>query len=256
MRQFIVRAVGSGALQWLARDIYYFTVDRLPGRLLPRDVARGRDYDRLTFEIARRQLTAGGDFVDVGANAGHILANLVRMSPSGEGWAFEPLPRFAERLRQRFPAVSVLEVALSDHNGTSEFRYIPGDPSYSSLLIRPEVEASHRPEILHIDVRRLDDCIPRSANVSFMKIDVEGGEADVLRGAERVLRQSRPVTVFECTSDRLSECASLFEAAGLEISLMSDFVAGVRRRTAEVLDLGREGGEFYYVASPHSTAAD
>jgi len=49
-----------------------------------------------------------------------------------------------------------------------------------------------------VKVARLDDVIPAAAGIRFIKIDVEGGELDVLRGATRTLEASRPIVAFEC----------------------------------------------------------
>lgn len=250
MRKQMVRLVGGGPFEWLAREIYYTYVDHAPGLLLPSEVARGRNYDRQTIEIAAQELSDGGNSIDVGANAGHILNSLTKLSPMGYHWAFEPIPRFASRLRKKFPDVTVEQVALSDHTGVADFNFIPKDPAYSSLIKRPDIEAGLEVRSLRVDVRRLDDCIPSGIPISFIKIDVEGAEAAVLRGAAQLLRDTRPVVVFECMAAKLGDCMPVLEQAGLQISLLSDYTNGRRRPSEEVIRMGNEYGEFYYVAGP------
>lgn len=249
MRRAMVRTLKGSPLEWLARDVYYTSVDRMPSWLLPPDLARARDYDKLTFRIAENCLSNGGNFIDVGANAGHILKRLTRISPDGRGWAFEPLPHFATRLRTKFPTVKVEEVALSDQAGLAQFRYLVDDPAYSSLILRPEIEASRTVQTIQVPVKRLDDCIPHNVAVAFIKIDVEGAEASVLRGARRILADFHPVTVFECSPVALSECAAIFGEFGMSVSLMRDYLNGIIRTEAEAIALGRQFHEFYYVAN-------
>jgi FkbM family methyltransferase len=246
----MVRLVGGGPFEWFAREVYYAYIDHIPGPLLSPDVARARNYDRQTIEIAAEALSGNGNSIDVGANAGHILKSLTKLSPMGSHWAFEPIPRFAARLRAKFPDVTVEQLALSDHTGVADFNFLPEDPAYSSLLRRPDLEAGMEVQPLRVDVRRLDDCIPDGVPIAFIKVDVEGAEAAVLRGAARLLRNSQPVVVFECTATKLGDCIPTLEQAGLQISLFADYLNGITRTSGEVMRIGRERGEFYYVASP------
>ena len=52
-------------------------------------------------------------------------------------------------------------------------------------------------ETIQVEVDLLDNVIPPGMAIRFMKIDVEGGELGVFRGAARILRESLPVVVFE-----------------------------------------------------------
>jgi FkbM family methyltransferase len=249
VRKQIMSMVGGGPLEWFAREMYYRCRDIIPASVLPPNVAKGKEYDQLTIKIAAKVLSGRGNSIDIGANAGQILKALVELSPHGAHWAFEPIPRYAAHLRRRYPGVAVRQVALSDRAGTTEFHYLPKDPAYSSLLTRPDIEAGQEVQVLQVETRQLDDCIPDDAPISFIKIDVESSEAAVLRGATRVLRECRPVVVFECEPPNVEECAAICDGVGFEISFLSDFLAGVRRNAAEVAREGRESGELYYVAS-------
>ena len=177
------------------------------------------------YALLREALAEGGNSIDVGANAGHILKSLVSISPSGSHWAFEPIPRFATHLRKHFPMVSVRQLALSDRAGLMDFRFLPRDPAYSSLLTRPEIEAGQEVELLPTEVRELDDCIPGDTPIAFIKIDVEGAEAEVLRGAVRLLQRCKRVVVFECSTTILTDCIPILEQAGLRVSLLADYIA-------------------------------
>jgi FkbM family methyltransferase len=244
--------VAGSPFEWTAREAYYAYVDNAPGPLLPASAFRARNYDRHTIEIARTALMGDGNSIDIGANAGHILKSLTKLSPTGSHWAFEPVPRLAARLRAKFPDVTVGQLALSDHNGIVDFNFIPEDPAYSSLLKRPDVEAGMEVRPLRVEVRRLDDCIPHDVPIAFIKIDVEGAEAAVLRGATQLLHNFKPIVVFECDAMELGDCIPTLEQAGLQVSLLADYINGRKRTSTEVTRIGCERGEFYYVASPGS----
>ena len=254
LRKRVAKLVTGRPFEWFAREAYYAYVDHLPAPLLPADVVRARNYDRQTIEIAAKALSGDGNSIDAGANAGHILKSLTKLSPMGSHWAFEPIPRFATRLCEKFPNVTVEQLALSDHTGVADFNYLPEDPAYSSLLKRPDLEAGMEVQSLRVDVRRLDDCIPRGVPIAFIKIDVEGAEAAVLRGAAQLLRNFRPVVVFECAAMKLGECIPALEQAGLQISLLADYMNGRKRTADEVMRIGSERGEFYFAAGPRCAA--
>jgi hypothetical protein len=69
---------------------------------------------------------------------------------------------------------------------------------------------------------RLDDFAERWGAPGFVKIDVEGGEADVLRGAARLLRSTHPSLLVEVHSvDLEQECADLLTQAGYRLSVVN-----------------------------------
>jgi FkbM family methyltransferase len=151
---------------------------------------------RRTQELMKRTIADGMNCVDVGAHLGVMLHEMVKLSPSGRHHAFEPVPYKADWLRKKFPSVGVHEMALSDQSGKAEF-FLHADTSSLSAL-RQSAE-NPNPEKTTVPVRRLDDVLPESHRVDFLKIDAMGAEYLVLRGAERILETSRPVVIFECT---------------------------------------------------------
>jgi FkbM family methyltransferase len=149
-----------------------------------------------THELMKRTIAKGMNCVDVGAHLGVMLHEMVRLSPTGLHHAFEPVPYKAEWLRKKFPSVGVHEMALSDQSGKADF-FLHSETSSLSAL-RQSAE-NPNPEKTSVPVRRLDDVLPESHRVDFLKIDAMGAEYHVLRGAERILQMSRPVVIFECT---------------------------------------------------------
>jgi FkbM family methyltransferase len=136
--------------------------------------------------------------VDVGAHSGTVLREIVRCAPAGRHIAYEPIPELAAQLRTEFPAVTVRNAALSDENGQASFVHVDSAPEFSGLRERDyhgfADVAKH-----HITVRteRLDDSLPEAFAPAFIKIDVEGAELLVLRGARETIRRWRPTLVFE-----------------------------------------------------------
>jgi FkbM family methyltransferase len=165
-------------------------------RFLPAHVrADIRDHELLVALLAR-SLTPDSDCLDVGAHAGAVLSEMVRLAPRGRHVAWEPLPEFAQRLRAGFPTVEVREAALSDRAEERSFARVVGDPGWSGFLERP-IPAGGHVETISVRAERLDDVLPDGVQPAFMKIDVEGAEEQVLCGAVETLRRHRPLLAFE-----------------------------------------------------------
>lgn len=244
---------------WLLRTPIGEPARWLSHRLWPLTaLQRNHRYDAETLAVIARVLSAGGHAVDVGAHAGNILREIVRVAPAGPHWAFEPLPAFAARLRAQFPNVTIGEVALAEAAGTATFEHVVSNPAYSGLRRRdyPKVETI---EVMTVRTARLDDILPADVPITFMKIDVEGGELGVLRGAVRTLRRWRPIVVFEHglvgAADRYGTTpeavAAVLEDCGLMVTLMRRWLRGWRPFTAaEFVDCVRRGREFYFLTGP------
>src|SRR5437588_8754585 len=94
--------------------------------------------------------------IDVGANAGTVLREIVRCAPRGHHIAYEPIPDLHGWLVGEFPSVDVRCAALSNRSGASPFSYVTTNSGYSGLRQRTypgPVEI----EMLDVQLERLDD---------------------------------------------------------------------------------------------------
>jgi FkbM family methyltransferase len=136
--------------------------------------------------------------IDVGAHSGAVLREVLRVAPEGVHLAYEPIPALSQWLAEEFPSVSVRNAALSDENGTATFVHVLSAPEYSGLREReyPGLDDVVKQELI-VRTERLDDAIPDELRPALIKIDVEGAEMLVLRGAEQTIRRFRPTIIFE-----------------------------------------------------------
>ena len=134
--------------------------------------------------------------VDVGCHQGEILREMVRLAPEGRHVAFEPVPSSHARLASEFPRVDVRQAAASDTDGESEFTVVPDLPSHSGLRER-SYPGTPRLEKISVRTERLDSALPEDFAPDFLKVDVEGAELQVFRGALETLRRHRPTVWFE-----------------------------------------------------------
>jgi FkbM family methyltransferase len=189
-------AVRRLGLEPAARRIYFHPkVAAATGLLSPGHRRNVRDDLHMSL-LMSFILDARSNCIDVGANHGNMLGQMVRLAPAGRHLAFEPIPELADDLRRRFPTASVFPVALCDSNGTARFSCVVGDEALSGLSDR---QFSRSSNILHYDVStaRLDDVTPPDYAPAFIKIDVEGAEFAVLNGARETLKRFKPTIWFE-----------------------------------------------------------
>lgn len=137
--------------------------------------------------------------LDIGANCGIYTWRLARLARQVH--AFEPQAILAKRLKRAVPNAVVHACALSDRVGMTELRMPVADGTayYGWGTIEPanRLAAVRHDAVRKVNVplRRLDDL--DFDDVGFVKLDVEGHELAVLRGAENTLRRCGPTILLE-----------------------------------------------------------
>jgi FkbM family methyltransferase len=164
----------------------------------------GGTYEPEQTRLFQDQVTAGATVLDVGAHVGYytLLASVL-VGPKGRVCAFEPNPENHEFLSRHvllngLTNVMVENAAVSNSNGTASFDF--GTGSGTGRL------AEHG--VLDVRTVRLDEfCRERKVEPGFLKIDVEGAELEVLRGADEIIRSHHPVIFLSTHGAEVhSEC--------------------------------------------------
>lgn len=131
---------------------------------------------------------AQGCYVDIGAQ--HPVIDSVSLAFYERGWRgvhIEPVPMYADLLRQHRPDETVLQMALGDAQGTILLRVIPETglstviDDYADQALQARGLESLTVEV-PMDTMNHALAFLRSQEVHWMKVDVEGFEAQVLRG--------------------------------------------------------------------------
>ena len=176
---------------------------------------------------------------DVGAHLGfHTLGFASFVGPSGRVVAFEPNSTNRERLEQNLERnadlaerCEVLACALSDRDGDSSLvisRDIESGASSMSFLdgttpaVDPGIAGGWSKVVVPV---RTADALVRERHMApdIIKIDVEGAELLVLRGAEQIIRTSRPLLIVEAHSAKLTlEIQRWLQAQGYEVRALAD----------------------------------
>ncbi len=166
----------------------------------PVPLSKNHGYDLATKKILKKHLKENSNCIDVGAHKGEILDICIKHAPEGKHFAFEPIPNMFENLKSKYSStnkVTVYPYALSDASGESDFNFVESNPSYSGLQKRKYDRKNETDSTIKIETKRLDELISSETPIDFIKIDVEGGEMLVLKGAEKILDIQSPLILFE-----------------------------------------------------------
>ena len=135
--------------------------------------------------------------LDIGVNMGNFAFYMAKFSRAVVG--FEPNTDLWPHLRNFLgDRVRLEDAALSDRSGSAEFRYVEDNTGVATVEIRNALTMIDRPERIRtraVTLRTLDSFALNE--IAFIKIDVEGHEEAVLRGAEATLAANRPTVLVE-----------------------------------------------------------
>lgn len=239
------------------------TVRELVKRILkysPIALTKNQQYDRQTKRVIRKVCQHNTNTVDVGCHKGEILDILLEHAPDGVHYGFEPIPDLFHALEAKYSGFAnchIFDFALSDVKGSSAFNLVLDDPALSGLKKRA-YNASYHSQTIEVKTERLDDIIPATTKVGLIKIDVEGGELQVLMGASELICRNKPVIIFEhgqgaseFYGTRPEHVFDLLEKCGLKVSLMSRWLKkGPALPKAGFIEQYQKKVNYYFIAYP------
>ncbi len=155
--------------------------------------------------VIKKYIKEGDIIFDVGANIGDWSSYVLQQHPKIEKMClFEPTQSLIPALTSKFAnyPVEIYELAVSFNEEPRLFEYYATCPGGSGFYHRPIVVqiAKASPEIIRLAPTSLDKFCQKQSikHINFLKIDTEGGELDVLRGALNLLtNKSIDIIQFE-----------------------------------------------------------
>ena len=153
-----------------------------------------------TFSVFVGLIDHARVFVDVGANQGLFTLIAAARNPDLRVYAFEPNPNANALLRTHIAVndwmdrVNVSSLVVSDQPGVVDFR-VPESP-YAAVGAIDAVSRARSGTVVELEAVRLDDVVG-DQDVDVIKVDVEGAESLVIRGAEQTLRRTRAAVILE-----------------------------------------------------------
>lgn len=188
----------------------------------------------ITLLISRCDLSRAA--VDVGANAGYWSLPLA--TKFANVICFEPEPSIRRKFllnvglnKNLEKKISVVDKAASDAPGETDFfvrSSIDGEALLNRGLSSMVVSDGADQKIRVLSTTVSDECDYLNCRVGLLKIDVEGAEILVLKGAERILLRDSPLVYWEATisldlkhgRQNVSECFDYLSSLGYEHSVL------------------------------------
>ncbi len=230
----------------------------LEGATLLLDLQAEKDYWLGTYEPELEQavhdwLPQGAVAYDVGANVGYISLLMSRsVGPSGQVFAFEPLPANLERLSANlrlnpWARVTCVAAAAVDRPGTVRFLAHASGAMGKAAGSAGRTDQAYPLEI-EVTGLTLDDFAYAGSNSlpQVIKMDIEGGEVLALGGMRRLLAEARPLLLLELHGPESARCAwETLTAAGYAILRM-------QKGYPRVNSLQEMGWKEYIIAKPEA----
>lgn len=187
--------------KWVLNRSVRHLLLRLPG--LPQGLARTLDDIRFVepdvLRLISNTVGPGWKCADVGAHCGTITVRLAKLvGRNGRVLAFEPIESNRCLLERRIvddglgEVCRVLPFAIGAENRDTTM--IRGDHSTTWKITE---EAGNDPTHCLVECRTFDSILEEGEGMDFVKVDIEGAEVDLVAGAGRVIRDIRPLWLFE-----------------------------------------------------------
>jgi FkbM family methyltransferase len=233
------KVILNGSQVWLPRDTVRTMVHCLKVR--PKDGALVVHVETGHLAWMMKHLQAGGTFLDVGAATGATTIPIaLRLGHSVTVIAYEPAARTRRLLRDTLArnnvaGVEVRPVAVSDAPGEAEFFEMPFDdtdrapylPEAASLFTPSVAAASVTRHVVPVTSMDVETATRPLKGPVVVKIDVEGFEVHVLRGATRLITEYRPFLSIDIHGAPFGkgetteeDCRALLKGFGYEFEKM------------------------------------
>lgn len=177
-------------------------------------------FDQDLIQIAERFLAEDSTVWDIGANVGVFTFSSAAVASKGtivaveaDIWLASVLRRSARLDEYIGSDIRVLPAAMSEADGTAKFIIASrGRASNALESAGGRSQMGGIREEQYVPTLRLDTLLSSMPNPDFIKIDVEGAEFMVLKGASRIVTEIRPVFYIEVGNNVSAEIMSLFRA--------------------------------------------
>ena len=178
---------------------------------LEQEIIKSGAWEPSTTRFFRDALRVGQVVVDIGANVGYFsLLSAALVGPAGQVHSFEPYPGYVERMKlsltaNNFANIRLNEFALGDRRQRHKlFKGLASARMHRWKHENPVFNKVH--DEVEVECIRFDDYAAQNlTRVDLMKIDVDGYEISVLRGAAETIKKYRPVVVIEVYEDALRD---------------------------------------------------
>ncbi|MGW7419863.1 FkbM family methyltransferase [Streptomyces sp. NPDC054813] len=182
-------------------------------------------YEPGTLATWSRLAARSATIADVGAHVGYFSMIAAHAAPKAKVHSFEPVDQIHSRLSVNVRSNGVQNVKLHQAGVSSEPGWADISVRFSGNLLSTGSTlegAAPDAQLKRIQLVTLDEVFA-DTKLDLVKIDVEGHEMSVLRGARQVLRRDRPTLVMEALVDAdLDDLIAQFEPLGYDVHWIAE----------------------------------
>ena len=185
-------------------DVYYKNRGSIEESILLKG-----EYEEELLRIADTLVPAETTIIDIGANIGFLSLYWAKKFNNCQVFSYEPTAYAFECLKKskrlnRLNNLNIFKLAAGDDNCQGEV-YSPTEKTYNkglgSINFNTDIEGDQTYVKEKIDIVSLDEHIGMEKNVSLIKIDVQGTEINVLKGALKLIEKDKPLIIIEVQDD-------------------------------------------------------
>ncbi|WP_085578031.1 MULTISPECIES: FkbM family methyltransferase [unclassified Pseudomonas] len=241
-------AINSGSDETLVKSAVGYVLCGAKDHALLANLMEAGELEPGTRKLIERLVRPGDTYIDVGANIGmHSIAAARAMAGRGKVIAFEPFEPTRKMLERNlwlngFSEISeVSHYALSDTTGTHKLHL--GATSGHHSLYELETPSFSSAASVDISTTTLDEFLPESQTARLLKLDAEGAEIDIVKGAKRLLSTNPHMFIIvelglshlKRNSIALEDWLRHFTALGLAFNVVNDQTGDLEDWSAERL---------------------
>jgi FkbM family methyltransferase len=212
-------------------------VIRDPKDVIQAELFLGKPWEPEAVPIFEAYVTAGGSVADIGAyNGVHAIRFANMVGPAGHVYAFEPNPKSFDMLKTNVALnhvesrVTLYPVGVADVPTTAHL-VTPGEHNQGATNtcsdedVRAHRRNCDKAAASPIQLIRVDDDVQRwfPTKVSFVKIDVEGYEEQVLKGSKAWLLRDHPAIWIEIWDDALRKREKMTSTTSDIVALLGSY---------------------------------
>lgn len=229
--------------------------DKDDERIIPIEIINFGNHEQEELKMISRFVKNDYKILDIGANIGWYSINLARMVPKGLVFAFEPIPKTFNYLKNNIMLngiknVKIYKMGFSDKRDVLQFYFDPKLGGATSLRNLHEDRIKIK---VKCNVFRLDEYYPKlKSRIDFIKCDVEGAELLVVKGGINTIIRNKPIIFLEM----LRKWSAKFNYHPDEIinllkkfGYLCFFAKNSRLRIIDGIDESTEETNFYFLDS-------
>ncbi|RYG05727.1 MAG: FkbM family methyltransferase [Chitinophagaceae bacterium] len=194
-----------------------FTMDLDLSDWIPQNIYYLGYYERRELNFLRNTLKPGDVFIDVGANVGLFTLMASKLvGANGRVYAFEPFSKSYDNLQlnislNKFSNIIAEKLAVTDQEKDMILGFDEMDQNSGMVSEFAEFGAGHE----NVHAITLDDYFSEfNGSLKMIKIDIEGGELNALRGMRSILLKHKPILLIELEEILLMKAGAGIKAVG------------------------------------------